>query len=179
MEKYYFTFGSWEKFPYQNTYLMVVASSYGDAVRGFREKHPDINPGCMNCSDCYSQKQWDDVGYHYSGKRPAEVIWTETCFGKKPEGYDDLFIFVPEMKQIVRIAEGTGDNLLPEDQDQGYVDYIYYEQYELSHDVPEVDGGQIMLEEMLRDKYKCIADCIQDVLSMAYGSYMVDCMILV
>ena len=50
------------------------------------------------------------------------------------------------MKQIVRIAEGTGDNLLPEDQDQGYVDYIYYEQYELSQDMPEVDGGQVMLE---------------------------------
>ena len=67
-----------------------------------------------------------------------------------------MFIFVPEMKQIVRIAEGTGDNLLPEDQDQGYVDYIYYEQYELSQDMPEVDGGQVMLEKMVRDQYRCI-----------------------
>ena len=178
MEKYYFTFGSWEKFPYQNTYLVVVASSYGDAVRGFREKHPDVNPDCMNCSDCYSEKQWERVGKNYANQSPAEVIWTETCFGKKPEGYDDLFIFVPEMKQIVRIAEGTGDNLLPEDQDQGYEDYIYYEQYELSQDMPEVDGGQMMLEKMVRDQYRCMADSIQDVLSMAYGSYMYDCMIL-
>ena len=38
--------------------------------------------------------------------------------------YDDLYIFVPVMKQIVRIAEGTGDNLLPEDIEEGYVDYI-------------------------------------------------------
>ena len=90
MEKYYFTFGSWEKFPYQNTYLVVVASSYGDAVRGFREKHPDVNPDCMNCSDCYSEKQWERVGKHYADQSPAEVIWTETCFGKKPEGYGDL-----------------------------------------------------------------------------------------
>ena len=178
MEKYYFTFGSWEKFPYQNTYLVVVASNYGDAVRGFREKYPDVNPGCMNCSDCYSEKQWYEVGYHYADRSPAEVIWTETCFGKKSEGYGDLFIFVPEMKQIIRIAEGTGDNLLPEDQDQGCVDYIYYEQYELSQDMPEVDGGQIMLKEMLRDKYECMADCIPDVLDMAYDNYMVDCMIL-
>ena len=66
MEKYYFTFGSWEKFPYQNTYLVVVASSYGDAVRGFREKHPDVNPDCMNCSDCYNAKQWERVGKHYA-----------------------------------------------------------------------------------------------------------------
>lgn len=35
-----------------------------------------------------------------------------------------------------------------------------------------------MLEEMLRDKYECMADYIQDVLGMAYDSYMVDCMIL-
>lgn len=48
--KFYFTFGSWEKFPYKNTYLIVVASSYKDAVDGFRKKHPDIIPGYMNCS---------------------------------------------------------------------------------------------------------------------------------
>ena len=45
--------------------------------------------------------------------------------------YADLYIFIPVMKQIIRIAEGTGDNLLPEDIEEGYVDYIYYEQYEL------------------------------------------------
>ena len=28
------------------------------------------------------------------------------------------------------------------------------------------------------DKYSCMADCIEDVLSMAYGNYLVDCMIL-
>lgn len=37
MEKFYFTFGSWEKFPYKNTYLIVVASGYKDAVDGFRK----------------------------------------------------------------------------------------------------------------------------------------------
>lgn len=178
MEKYYFTFGSSKQFPYKNTYLVVVASSYGDAVRGFREKYPDVNPGCLNCSDYYDAKQWERVGKYYADQSPAEVIWTETCYGKKPEGYGDLFIFVPEKKQIVLISEGTGDNLLPEDQKQGYVDYIYYEQYELNWNMPEVDGGQVLLKKMLREQYKCMADCIQDVLSMAYGSDMVDCMIL-
>ena len=178
MERYYFTFGRWDRFPYQNTYLIVVASSLGDAVKGFREKHPDIDHGCMNHSDFYDEKQWEEAGKSYADHSPAEIIWTETCFGKKPEGYDDLFIYVPEKRQIVRIAEGTGDNLLPEDTENGYVDYIYYEQYGLGIDVPEVDGGQILLEEMLRDKYRCMADCIRDVLDMAYGSCMVGCMIL-
>lgn len=178
MEKYYFTFGSWEKFPYKNTYLVVVASSYGDAVRCFREKYPDVNPGCMNCSECYSEKRWEKVGPLYADRSPAEIIWTETCFGNKPEGYDDLFVFVPEMKQIIRIAEGSGDNLLPEDIEAGYVDYIYYDQHDLGVDMPDVDGGQILLEEMFRDKYRCTADCIQDVLNMAYGSPLVSCTIL-
>lgn len=176
--KFYFTFGSWEKFPYKNTYLIVVASDYKDAVDGFRKNHPDITPGCMNCSDCYSEKEWEETGKYYENRKPAEVIWTENCFGKKPDGYDDVFVFVPEMKQIIRIAEGNGSNLLPEDEEAGYVDYIYYEQHELSNGMPEVDGGQILLEEMLRDKYSCMADCIEDVLSMAYGNYLVDCMIL-
>ena len=88
------------------------------------------------------------------------------------------FPICPGARQIVRIAEGTGDNLLEEDANAGYVDYIYYEQYELSQDMPEVDGGQVMLEKMVRDQYRCMADSIQDVLSMAYGSYMYDCMIL-
>ena len=178
MERYYFTFGSQDRSPYQNAYLIVVASSFGDAVKGFREKHPDIDHGCMNCSGCYGEKQWEEAGKSYAGRCPAEIIWTETCFGKKPEGYDDLFIYVPEKRQIVRIAEGTDDNLLPEDTEDGYVDYIYYEQYELGTDMPEVDGGQLLLEEMLRDKYRCMADCIRDVLDMAYGSCMVGCMIL-
>ena len=178
MKKYYFTFVSWTEFPYQNTYLLVAASDYSDAVRGFRKEHPDINPGCLNCSGCYDEKQWESAGGRYSDRAPAEVIWTENCFGRKPEGYDDLFVFVMEMRQIICIAEGSGDNLLPEDKKEGYVDYIYYEQYEIEVGMPEVDGGQILLEEPLRDKYRCMADCIQDVLSMVYGNCLTDCMIL-
>ena len=178
MQRCYFTFGSESKFPYQNTYLVVVGSSYSDAVKGFKKKYPDVTPGCMNCTGCYNEEQWADVGKKYSDCSPAEIIWTENCFGKKPDGYDNLFIYVPEMRQIVRIAEGTGDNLLPEDIEEGYVDYINYEQHELGIDMPEVDGGQILLDKLLRDKYHCLADCIPVVLDMAYGCSMVDCMIL-
>lgn len=175
MAKYYFTFGSWEGFPYQNTYLMVVASDYRDAVNGFRKRHPDVNTGCLNCSDCYGEKEWTKVRQLYEDRSPAEIIWTETCYGKKAPGYEDVFVFVPEKSQIVRIAEGTGDNLLPED--IGYVDYIYYEQYALDIGMPEVDGGQILIKKNLREKYRCLADCIPDVLNEAYGS-LIDCTIL-
>lgn len=85
------------------------------------------------------------------------------------EEYSDIFIFIPEKRQVIRIAEGSGDNLLHEDIKNGYVDYIYYDQYELGADAMEIGGGLILLEEMLRDKYCCMADCIPDVLDMAYG----------
>lgn len=69
-------------------------------------------------------------------------------------------------------------NLLEEDTDAGYIDYIYYDQYMLDVDMPNVDGGMVLLDEMLREKYGCLADCIPDVLDMAYGSCLVSCMIL-
>ncbi len=97
-------------------------------------------------------------------------LQAEEISGKKPERYDDIFMFVPEMRQIIRIAEGNGSNLLQEDIESGYVDYIYYDQYGLAADMEEVDGGQILLEGMLRDKYRCMEECIPDVLDMAYGS---------
>ena len=87
--------------------------------------------------------------------------------------FDTMFIFVPEASQIVKISEGTGDNLLDEDIDAGYVDYIYYEQYELGDyietNLKEVDGGMVMLTELFRDKFASTKDAIPAVLDMAYG----------
>lgn len=92
--------------------------------------------------------------------------------------YDDIFIYVPDFRQIVRIAEGTGDNLLYEDRNAGYMDYIYYSQHELSPDLPEVDGGQVMLTELLRSKFKSMLECIPAVLEMAYGDVDLEYMLL-
>lgn len=130
------------------------------AVQESRKRYPDANGSTLNC--CSS----------------AESIWTKASSEKRPEGYDDLFLYIPEARQIIRIAEGTGDNLLEEDTDTGYVDYIYYDQYMLDVDMPNVDGGMVLLKEMLREKYGCLADCIPDVLDMAYGSSLVGYRIL-
>ena len=100
------------------------------------------------------------------------------CSGKEPERYGDLFIFVPETRQVIRISEGTGDNLLWEDREKGYVDYIYYDQHELSIDMPVVDGGQVLLDGMFRNLFRCTADCIPRVLDMAYGSDALNYVIL-
>ena len=42
--------------------------------------------------------------------------------------FDDVYIYVPSEQQIIKISEGSGDNLSEEDMAEGYVDYIYYEQ---------------------------------------------------
>lgn len=92
--------------------------------------------------------------------------------------FDTIFIYVPEFKQIIRISEGSGDNLLDEDIDAGYVDYIYYEQHSREIDFPEVDGGQIMLTELFRDKFSCTKDAIPAVLDMAYGNENIEYIVL-
>ena len=93
--------------------------------------------------------------------------------------YDDLYIFIPVMKQIIRIAEGSGDNLSKDDMELGYVDYVYFTQYSLEGNLEEVDGGMIMLDKLFREKYKCTSECISDVLDMAYGNKLIDFKILV
>ena len=83
--------------------------------------------------------------------------------------FDTIFIYVPDAHQILRISEGTGDNLLDEDTEAGYVDYIYYDQHELSIGLSEVDGGMVMLTELFQEKFTCTEDAIPHVLDMAYG----------
>ena len=52
--------------------------------------------------------------------------------------------------RVITLSEGTGDNLLREDIEEGYVDYLYYNIYSniLSYrDDEEFDGGMILLTE--------------------------------
>lgn len=83
--------------------------------------------------------------------------------------FDCIYIYVPEAKQIIRISEGSGDNLLDEDIEAGYKDYIYYEQYVMDPVMREADGGMVMLTEHFRELFTCTADAIPSVLDMAYG----------
>lgn len=58
-------------------------------------------------------------------------------------------IYLQDKKQIIEYSRGTGDNLLPEDREEGYVDYINYTIYDLDDldDVKEIDGGLVLLTE--------------------------------
>ncbi len=56
---------------------------------------------------------------------------------------------------IYEIEEGTGDNLLNEDIEEGYVDYIYYSSYSsleaYKDGEAEIDGGMILLRKYYID----------------------------
>ncbi len=83
--------------------------------------------------------------------------------------FDSIYIYVPEMKQIVKVTEGTGDNLTEDDMEAGYIDYIYYDTYTMDGDIQEYDGGIIMLTELFQDKYDSTEACVPAVLDMAFG----------
>ena len=82
--------------------------------------------------------------------------------------YNDIYVFIPATKHIIKIAEGTGDNLNNEDYAKGYVDYIDYTAYQMEDEFPEYDGGMIMLKEYVKDKYESIEECIPHVLDNLY-----------
>ena len=83
MENYYFTFGSWEKFPYQNTYIIVRAIDRVDATATYRNKYPDINKDTVCCSDIYSEDEWKRVSGYYEDVEPAEILVSDKCVLRK------------------------------------------------------------------------------------------------
>ena len=88
----------------------------------------------------------------------------------EPSG-EDLTIFVPAMREIIRIEEGTGENLLPEDRADGYVDYINYDRYDAAAIAEDpLDGGMVMYKEYIRDKYSSMIEAVPDILEEVYDN---------
>lgn len=92
--------------------------------------------------------------------------------------YEPIYIYVPDTQQIIKISEGSGDNLLDEDIEAGYVDYIYYEQYVMDPHMRETDGGMIMLHELFQELFTRTEDAIPNVLDMAYSNDSLEFIVL-
>lgn len=59
LRKYYFTFGTDNRYPYIGGWVLVYATDIKHAANLFREKYPDRdNYGCLNCADYYSEKEF-------------------------------------------------------------------------------------------------------------------------
>ena len=80
-----------------------------------------------------------------------------------------ITIHVPSVGQIITIQEGDGSNLSKEDEMNGFVDYIHYEQYDSSNiEYGPVDGGLILQKEMIGKRMNNIQDVVREVLDFAY-----------
>ncbi len=105
--------------------------------------------------------------------------WNDYC---KENDTDTLYLASPDRSRLCIIAEGSGDNLEAEDEEEGYVDYFNIEVYDKNADCfgecgslsseaaigsfPQQSwcgGGFLMLEELISDKNPTL----QEILEMA------------
>lgn len=87
---------------------------------------------------------------------------------KENQSYDKgVLLFMPTHKCFVKASMGTGDNLLKEDMEKGFNDYIYIEQLEFAGSgMQEVDGAQLMFNNEKEDYYKNLKHFCDDSISM-------------
>ena len=60
MAKFYFTYGSDPRFPFQYGWTEIVAPDKSMACAAFRHYHPDRDPDvrCLNCADVYTEAEF-------------------------------------------------------------------------------------------------------------------------
>ena len=63
-----------------------------------------------------------------------------------------MLIITKDTEKLITIVEGTGDNLLPEDEAEGFVDYVMTSIYEVDgEDINLVDSGQMLSMTPIED----------------------------
>lgn len=77
MKNFYFTFGSWEKFPFQDGYIIVKAETIREAAYKFMQWFPNPqDEDVVNCSDYYGEEAWQRLlaAGHYVGQEPFAIM---------------------------------------------------------------------------------------------------------
>lgn len=63
-----------------------------------------------------------------------------------------MLIATKDTEKLISIVKGTGDNLLPEDEKDGFIDYVMTSIYHLDgEDIVLDDSGQLLLSEYVED----------------------------
>lgn len=71
MKKFFYTFGSDERFPFCGGWVEIEAENIKQANAIFRACYPDREPGILNCSDYYTEAQFNATGMPNTGNRGA------------------------------------------------------------------------------------------------------------
>lgn len=80
--------------------------------------------------------------------------------------------YIPDLDTILIAQEGTGDNLLDEDIEAGYVDYVYIETQVFDGDrfQEDCDGGMMLLTVPFRERYEHIPEVLlKDAVDFMFG----------
>lgn len=63
-----------------------------------------------------------------------------------------MLIITKDTEKLITIVEGTGDNLLAEDEADGFVDYVMTSVYRVEgEDIVLEDGGQMLSQTSIAD----------------------------
>lgn len=91
MKKFYFTFGSDEKFPYQNGYIMIIAEKYQDAIEKFKNTYPSRIPGdaTLNYSFDYNEVEWG-VSKNDKTQAPFKTLYATPSLEREFELFQQL-----------------------------------------------------------------------------------------
>lgn len=55
-QRFFFTFGTSESFPFRGGWVEVLAEDYHEAIEIFRKHFPDQTMGIVNCSSIYTEE---------------------------------------------------------------------------------------------------------------------------
>ena len=97
-----------------------------------------------------------------------QITYALKKYRKNAEG---ILLYVSSEEEFLSLEFGTGDNLLPEDRDEGYVGYIeiYGYLFDGFEFVESGNGGEYMFDEKDSKKYGLeICNTIYDVLCYIY-----------
>ena len=78
---------------------------------------------------------------------------------------DGVFFYDPDKEIFVTIYEGTGDNLLDEDIDEGYVDYWNVDVYHKGEGL--VGGGLMLLKKLIMEENPTLSSIIDKIMRNA------------
>lgn len=84
----------------------------------------------------------------------------------------EVLVFIKDVGEFLYACQGTGDNLLDEDIEEGYVDYVNIETYLFNlGGFEDNDGGMKLLEKPFDEYYKDDdgTQLIKDAMDMVYG----------
>ena len=108
MQKFYYTFGSDEHYPYSGGYVVIEAADIKVAHTIFRAYFPDRTPGVLNCADYYDEAAFARTGMAEGGNRGLGV----QKYIDAREGLAAFFSFANGTETVRRVSIDNGNRFV-------------------------------------------------------------------